>query len=99
MLESVVVKSIRKFLAGCGCWSAKNHGSPFTPGGRSDIYACCNGRFIALEVKVDPKEGPTELQRLELEELARAGAVTATVHSVEEVANVLSEAGIRVRRL
>lgn len=94
MKESTLVKSIRDALADRGCWSAKNHGSPFTPGGRADIYACCGGRFVALEVKVPGGKEPTDLQLEELQELRRAGAVTAVVYSVEEVGIVLSKAGL-----
>lgn len=95
MLEKTIVKSIREFLRERGCWSAKNHGTPFTPSGRSDIYACCRGRFVALEVKL-PGEQATPLQLRELQEMVAAGAVAAVVHSVEEVGDVLEQAGLGI---
>ena len=93
MLESTIVRKIREMLSARGCWSVKFHGSVFAPKGNSDIYACCKGRFVALEVKV-PGEGPTKLQQKTLDELKNSGAVTAVVHSVEEAESVLSKADL-----
>lgn len=61
----------------------KRHGAPLGINGDSDLYGCWEGIHFELELK-RPGEAPTELQKLRQGEWARAGAVVAVVHSVEE---------------
>ena len=55
------------------------------------ILACYEGRFVAIEVKAPRGPGPTRTQRLELESLDRAGAITLVARSVCEVEAVLED--------
>lgn len=66
----------------------KVHGSAFT-GGIPDIVACYKGLFVALEVKVDPDEGPTPKQQYTINEIKRAGGISACISSVKEALHVL----------
>lgn len=65
----------------------KVHGSRYTVG-EPDIDAVVAGRSLKVEVKVPGRE-PTGIQALTLRQWAEAGAVTACVHSVDEMRQVL----------
>lgn len=92
MRERTIVSAVRRMLTARGCWSMKTHGSEVA-GGHSDIYACCRGRFVALEVK-RPGQTATALQTYVLDDIARSGGISATVHSVAEAEHILDEAGL-----
>ena len=53
---------IKGFLKDHGCWFLKYWGgAAYTKSGIPDILACCNGKFLGIEVKA--KNGkPSELQ-------------------------------------
>lgn len=59
--------------------------------GAPRLLACYAGRFVAIEVKAPRGPGPTRTQRLELESLDRAGAITLVARSVCEVEAVLED--------
>ena len=92
MRENAIVKAILGYLRGLNgvfCW--KEHGGQYGTAGVPDIICCCEGKFVALEVKV-PGNKPTELQKRTLEAIEAAGGVAAVVHSVDEVKEVMSAA-------
>lgn len=92
MRENAIVKAILGYLRGLDrvfCW--KEHGGQYGTAGVPDIICCCEGKFVALEVKV-PGNKPTELQKRTLEAIEAAGGVAAVVHSVDEVKAVISAA-------
>lgn len=92
MRENAIVKAILGYLRGLDevfCW--KEHGGQYGTAGVPDIICCCEGKFVALEVKV-PGNKPTELQKRTLEAIEAAGGVAAVVHSVDEVKEVMSAA-------
>jgi hypothetical protein len=88
MTEATVVRKIRDWLHAQGCWTTKTHGSAASSG-LPDIIGCYRGRFFGLEVKLDPREGPTAKQQYILNEIAAAGGIAACVHSVEEAKRAL----------
>lgn len=59
-----------------------------TPG-CSDILCCYRGRFLALEIKRDAKEKPTDDQAAFLAAVRDAGGVGEVVWSIEQVAAIL----------
>lgn len=71
-----------------GYWLNFHGGDPYMPRGIPDIIGCYRGRFVALEVK-RPGEQPRAIQVVALKALKRAGAITAIVHSLDDVKEVL----------
>lgn len=64
---------IKGFLKDHGCWFLKYWGgAAYTKSGIPDILACCNGKFLGIEVKA--KNGkPSELQLYNLKKIDEAG--------------------------
>ncbi|MDQ0340251.1 Holliday junction resolvase [Caldalkalibacillus uzonensis] len=89
--ESTIQKKIVDYINSLpGCKAVVNHGSAWQGAGRPDIFACCWGRFVALEVKTETGE-LTRLQMHELSKWMDSGAVVAVVRSVEDVKKILGE--------
>ena len=91
--EEKQVGQIMRFLAEIGAKAIRTH-SPI-PGrrvpykaGTPDIIACFRGRCVALEVK-SGRGATTDAQDTELAIWRRAGATTAVVRDVREVAVAL----------
>jgi hypothetical protein len=55
------------------------------------ILACYEGRLLAIEVKAPRGPGPTRAQRMELEALDQAGAITLVARSVCEVEAIIDD--------
>lgn len=53
---------IKQFLEDEGCWFVKFFANAYTKSGIPDILCCCNGYFVAIEVKA-PNGKPSELQK------------------------------------
>jgi hypothetical protein len=79
-----LIVAIHRMLRRRGAWTAE-------PGRGPRILACYGGRFVAIEVKAPRGPGPTRTQRLQLEALDRAGAITLVARSVCEVEAVLDD--------
>jgi hypothetical protein len=62
-----------------GHWSFAPRGGPFGKGGTPDRLICWHGIFIAIEVKGTSHDEPTDLQRTQLEAIAKAGGVAAVL--------------------
>lgn len=89
MKESAIQKQILNYLNGLpNCYAVNNHGSAWQGAGRPDIFACCRGQFLALEVKTEDGN-LTKLQHHELRKWKAAGAKTGVVRSVEDVKKLL----------
>ena len=64
---------VKKFLKEQGCWFVKYWGGgQFTKSGVPDLLICCNGHFIAAELK-GPGGKPSELQLWTIEQIRKAG--------------------------
>lgn len=64
---------IKSFLKNQGCWFVKYWGGgEFTKSGVPDILCCCEGQFIAIEVKA-AKGKPSKLQLHNLKQIEEAG--------------------------
>lgn len=57
-------------------------------GGVPDLVCCIKGRFVAFEVKVG-RNGATELQRINIEQIVKNGGEAYVVRSLDEVKNIL----------
>lgn len=76
--EKKFENKIKTFLKEHECWFLKYwagsslKGKTFTKEGIPDIIACCNGKFIAIEVKA-PNGKPKPLQLWNLKKIDEAG--------------------------
>ena len=87
--ESDIVRAIMRYLKTIpGCFAWKEHGGMYGVAGIPDIICCCNGRFIAFEVKTD-KGKPTELQKATIRKIQAAGGIAIVVRSADEVKTVI----------
>ena len=61
---------VKEFLEDEGCWFVKFFANAYTKSGIPDILCCCNGYFVAIEVKA-PNGKPSELQKWNIEKINR----------------------------
>lgn len=86
-LEKNVVKRILTYLRSdaVGAYANKTHGSPLVTRGTPDIIGCIDGRYLALEVKVDSSGKPTKIQAYQIMKIREAGGIAEVVWSVDQV--------------
>lgn len=70
---------IKKFLEDNGCWYVKFFANAYTKAGVPDLLACCNGKFVAIEVKAENGR-PSELQLHNIEEIKKAGGIAIVLY-------------------
>lgn len=60
--------------------------------GTPDILGCVQGKFVALELKKDSKANIDELQKYKLEQISKAGGLSAIVYpeNWEKVYSILT---------
>ena len=63
---------LKKFLESEGCWFVKFFANAYTKSGIPDILCCCNGYFVAIEVKA-PNGKPSELQKYNIQKINDSG--------------------------
>lgn len=92
MREKQIENKIKGYLKSKGVWHVKYFANSFTPVGIPDVLACCNGKFVAIEVKNETgKTSP--LQDYHLEEIAKSGGIGLVVRpqNFEEFKEVIEE--------
>ena len=88
--EKPVVDAILKYLNSLPhCYAEKAHGSMWG-NANVDITGCASGRRVELEVK-KPGGIPTARQIRTLEKWNGTGAITAVVHSLDDVKEIIAE--------
>lgn len=70
--EKSFENKIKRYLKERGCYRVKYHGNYFSENGTPDILACCNGYFLAIEVKAQDGR-PSELQLVKINDIRKAG--------------------------
>ena len=70
--EKQFENQIKKYLTEQGIWYVKYFANGFTKSGIPDILACCNGYFLAIEVKAENGK-PSELQLYHIEKIKQSG--------------------------
>lgn len=71
--EKQFENKIKKFLKEQNCYYIKYWGGgQFTKSGVPDLLICCNGYFVAVEVKAENGK-PSELQLYNIDEIKKAG--------------------------
>jgi len=63
---------LKKFLEDEGCWFVKFFANAYTKSGIPDLLVCCNGSFVAVEVKA-PNGKPSELQKMNIKNIIEQG--------------------------
>lgn len=90
--EKAIVKKVIARIKELGGYAVKKYAGGYARPGEPDVDGCLEGRALKIEVKV-PGRKPTKLQEVTLRKWANAGAVACWVTSVEELDEVLWEAG------
>ena len=77
--EKNLENRIKQFLKDEGCYFIKYWGGGgFTKAGVPDLLICCNGHFIAAELKAENGK-PSELQIVALTKIQKAGGIGVLV--------------------
>jgi Holliday junction resolvase len=96
--ESIIVRDILKYLNSLpGCFAWKHHGGMYSTAGIPDIICCCQGKFLAFEVK-GPKGQPTKLQLKTIQDIQAAGGQAYIVRSLMEVQKIIGGGGDNAKR-
>ena len=78
--EKTFEDKVKKFLNEQNCWHVKYWGGGgFTKSGIPDLLICCNGRFIAAEIKAE-KGKPTVLQLVTLKRIHESGGIAVLLY-------------------
>lgn len=94
-LEKQVENKIKNYLSSIGAYFEKIHGgSIYQSAGISDILACINGRFVAIEVKKPDGGELSALQKLKLKQIEKSGGIGIVARSVQEVRDRLERENI-----
>lgn len=90
--EKQFENKIKKYLNDNNIWHVKYFANGFTKSGIPDILACCNGRFLAIEVKAENGR-PSELQLHHIEKIKQSGghAVIVKPSQFEELKELIRE--------
>lgn len=71
---------VKAFLKAQGCWFIKYWGGgQFTKAGVPDLLVCCNGHFLAVELKA-PNGKPSPLQLHTINEIIDAGGTALVLY-------------------
>lgn len=82
--EKRIENKIKKYLDSIGAWHMKVHGSMFTKAGTPDIIACVQSEFVAIEVKRPEGGKVSELQKVQIDLIHKAGGHAFVARSLEE---------------
>ena len=83
--EKNLENRIKQFLKDEGCYFIKYWGGGgFTKAGVPDLLICCNGYFIAAELKAENGK-PSELQIVALTKIQKAGGIGVLVFPEDEI--------------
>ena len=83
---------IKRYLTENGIWHVKYFANGFTKSGIPDILACCNGHFLAIEVKAENGK-PSQLQIYNIEKIRESGgyAVIVKPSQFDELKQLIQE--------
>jgi hypothetical protein len=96
-LEFRLEKDLQKYVAGRlreieGLCLFNIHGDRYNVG-IPDLIGCYDGKFFAIELKVK-KNTPTELQKIRLADIERAGGVQGVAYTWGDVKKILKNVGL-----
>lgn len=71
---------VKAFLKAQGCWVLKYWGGgQFTKAGVPDLLVCCNGHFLAIEIKASNGR-PSPLQLYTIDQIKKAGGTALVLY-------------------
>ena len=70
---------LKKFLEDEGCWFVKFFANAYTKSGVPDLLVCCNGYFVAVEVKA-PNGKPSELQKWNIQKINDINGIAVVLY-------------------
>lgn len=70
----------------------KVHGGPYQIAGVPDLIGCVAGKFIALEVKMPNGGDPTEIQKIQISRIKKAGGYARAVRTPQEAVRAVQTA-------
>ena len=83
--EKQFENKVKKYLKDQGCWYVKywsgnaQNGKKFTRDGIPDLLVCCNGYFMALELKAENGH-PSKLQEWNIQQIHKAGGFAMVLY-------------------
>ena len=89
MTEKDITNQIMRYLKTVPdmfCW--KEHGGMYGTAGLPDIICCCNGRFVAFEVKT-PEGRLSKLQEVTIQRIKDAKGKAFKVTCLQEVKEIM----------
>lgn len=89
--SQVTDKIIRYAEKTPGVYAVKVHCDGVQGAGIPDIFACVNGKFVAVEAKRPSGGRLSKLQEHELKKIAKAGGVAVVARSVDEFMKIVEE--------
>jgi len=89
-LEKNIENQIKRYLDSIGAYHIKTHGSVYSRAGVPDLIACINGHFVGIEVK-RPKGIVSELQKMNISMIEKAGGEAFVAYSVDDVKKELQQ--------
>ena len=75
------------------CFAFKEHGGAYGTAGNPDIICCCNGKFVAFEVKT-PSGRLSKLQEITMQKIKNAKGIAHKVTSLAEFKEILDNLDI-----
>lgn len=79
--EGKVKKEIDKLLKAHNVWYFKPVQTGLGVRGTPDYLCLVQGRFFAIEAKADATKKPTEMQKFQMEEIAKRGGDVMVIHA------------------
>ena len=77
--EKKFENKIKKFLDDKHLWYVKYFANSFTKSGIPDLIVCCNGYFVAIEVK-QTKGKPSDLQLYNIDKIHQSGGIAIVLY-------------------
>ncbi len=88
--EGTIKKDIKHALDQAGVYWTMVPGGAFGRNGEPDMIACCDGRYIAIEVKT-PTGVQSDWQKLRQSQIEGAGGIYVLARGVDDVMEVISD--------
>lgn len=79
MKEKDFENKVKAFLKDRGCWVLKTWSNGVQRQGIPDLLVCCNGFFVAVELKAE-KGRPSDLQLWNINEIRKAGGIAIVLY-------------------
>lgn len=80
--EKTFENKVKKYLKEQGCYVVKYFGCAFTQSGIPDLLICCNGHFVAVELKAT-RGKTSKLQELNIEQIRKSGGKALVLYPQE----------------